>query len=102
LYILLVARGYSYVALHVEMIRANDIKLKHKKMGGHFITPLPSEAFNTMYSTGCASWMFQQIPLLTHKARVVYCRESIVAVSRLPQTQNNFVKYYVVQFTCKI
>jgi hypothetical protein len=32
---------------------------------------------------------------------LLYRWESILAVSRLPQTQNDVVKYYVLQFTCK-
>jgi hypothetical protein len=30
-----------------------------------------------------------------------YCRESILAIRPLSQTQNNFVKYYALQFACK-
>jgi hypothetical protein len=33
---------------------------------------------------------------------LLYHRESILAIYRLHQTQNNVVKYYVLQFICKI
>jgi hypothetical protein len=83
------------------MIRANNIKLKHKKMGGILLPPSPPKLLILCIPPGVQAGCFNK-SLLTRKVRVVYRWESIVAVSHLPQTQNNFVKYYEVKFTCKI
>jgi hypothetical protein len=39
---------------------------------------------------------------LNRKLTILYRRESILAISHFPQTQHNVVKYYILQFTCKI
>jgi hypothetical protein len=33
--------------------------------------------------------------------KLLYRQESILAISRLPQSQNNVVNYYILQLTCK-
>ncbi len=36
------------------------------------------------------------------KLTLLYHRELLLAIQRLLQTQNNVVKYYILQFACKI
>jgi hypothetical protein len=40
--------------------------------------------------------------ILSNADCFLYRQESILAIRHLPQTQNNVVKYYILQFACKI